>query len=89
MKKAETTTKNTRSVIVQSTKNCNYAQARYKLANALVGATGYGLTKNFENEISLLPVTYSASKYTQFLDNWGTVSLIIIGSILRLIIIMP
>ncbi|XP_064404273.1 uncharacterized protein LOC135349653 isoform X2 [Halichondria panicea] len=72
MQRAQASTTTSHSVIVQETKNCNYAQTRYKLANALSGAHGYELTENFKNAIRLLPSTYSAREYTQFLDNWGT-----------------
>ena len=41
----------------------NYGQARYKLTNALSGASGYSLTENFKNAVRLLPSTYSENKY--------------------------
>ena len=74
MEKASETTEKKRSVVVQKTKICNYGQARYELANALSNVNGYDLTEDFKNAIRLLPSTYSASEYTQFLDDWGTVS---------------
>ena len=74
MEQASETTEKKRSVVVQKTKICNYGQARYELANALSGVDGYDLTEDFKNAIRLLPSTYSASEYTQFLDDWGTVS---------------
>ena len=74
MEQASETTEKKRSVVVQKTKICNYGQARYEIANALSGVNGYDLTEDFKNAIRLLPSTYSASEYTQFLDDWGTVS---------------
>ena len=74
MEQASETTEKKRSVVVQKTKICNYGQARYEMANALSGVDGYDLTEDFKNAIRLLPSTYSASEYTQFLDDWGTVS---------------
>ena len=38
MESAKVSTQNSQSVIVQETNICNYAQTRYKLANALSGA---------------------------------------------------
>ncbi len=69
MQRAKASTKASRSVIVQTTQICNYAQTRYKLANALSGTQGYELETDFKNAVRLLPSTYSASKYTQFLDS--------------------
>jgi len=74
MRQARETTQNQRSVVVQKTRICNYGQARYKLANALSGASGYSLTDDFKSAVRLLPSTYSVSKYMGFLDDWGTVS---------------
>ena len=74
MRRARETTQNQRSVVVQKTRICNYGQARYKLANALQGASGYSLTENFKNAVRLLPSTYSVPRYMGFLDDWGTVS---------------
>ena len=75
MQEAKQKTENSKKVVVQKTKICNYGQARYKLANALRGTPGYDLTDDFKNAIRLLPSQYSAREYTQFLDSWGTVSL--------------
>ena len=74
MQQAQETTEMRSSVVVQKTEICNRGQARYELANALSGVSGYDLTDDFKNAIRLLPSTYSASEYTQFLDDWGTVS---------------
>lgn len=74
MQRARETTEQKKSVVVQKTKICNYGQVRYSLANARSGVPGYKLTDEFKNAIKLLPSTYSATKYTEFLDNWGTVS---------------
>lgn len=78
MKRASQVTKNSHSVIVQVTKTCNYAQTRYKLPSALSGRDGFKLTNDFKAAVSHLPTVYSARAYTQFLDNWGTVSLLIL-----------
>ena len=69
MRQAREMTENRRSVVVQKTRICNYGQARYKLTNALSGASGYSLTENFKNAVRLLPSTYSANKYMGFLDD--------------------
>ena len=74
MDQVQETTENQERVIVQRTRICNYGQARYKLANALLGERGYSLTENFKNTIRLLPSNYSVYHYTRFLDDWGTVS---------------
>ena len=76
MTRARETTENQRSVVVQKTRICNYGQARYKLASALSGASGYSLTEEFKNAIRLLPSTYTEQNYMRFLDDWGTVSLL-------------
>lgn len=62
-------------VVVQNTTICNYGQARYQLTNALSGVDGFILTEEFKNAVRLLPSSYSAPEYTEFLDDWGTVSL--------------
>ena len=74
MRQAHETTENQKSVVVQKTRICNYGQARYKLANALSGASGYSLTDNFQHAVRLLPSNYSVQEYMGFLDDWGTVS---------------
>ena len=74
MQRASEATEKKKSVVVQKTEICNYGQARYNLANALTGVEGYTLTDNFKNAVKLLPSTYSVVEYTQFLDDWGTVS---------------
>lgn len=74
MKQASDVTKKSHSVIVQVTKTCNFAQARYKLPSALSGRSGFKLTDDFKAAVNHLPTTYSARAYTQFLNNWGTVS---------------
>ena len=74
MRQAQEETENRRSVVVQKTRICNYGQARYKLANALQGASGYSLKENFKNAVRLLPSNYSVQEYMGFLDDWGTVS---------------
>ena len=74
MRQACETTENRRSVVVQKTRICNYGQARYKLVNALSGASGYSLTDNFQHAVRLLPSNYSVQEYMEFLDDWGTVS---------------
>ena len=74
MRQARETTQNRRSVVVQKTRICNHGQVRYKLANALQGASGYSLTEEFKNAVRLLPLTYTERKYMGFLDDWGTVS---------------
>ncbi len=76
MKEAKATTEQSRSVIVQDTMICNYAQTRYKLASALSGQAGYELASDFMYAVKLLPKTYSEQAYTRFLDDWGTVSCI-------------
>ena len=75
MQEAKEKTENSRKVVVQKTKICNYGQARYKLATALSGTPGYDLTEDFKHAVRLLPSQYSAREYTLFLDSWGTVSL--------------
>ena len=75
MRQVCATTQNRRSVVVQRTVICNYGQARYKLANALQGASGYSLTEEFKNAVRLLPSTYTVRNYMGFLDDWGTVSI--------------
>lgn len=67
-------TRSSRSVVVQKMKIDNYGEFRYKMANALVNTTGYDLTTEFQNAVTLLPLDYSISEYAQFLDDWGTVS---------------
>ena len=67
-------TENRRSVIVQKTRTCSYGEVRYKLASALSGVATYGLTDDFKHAIRRLPAHYSVNEYTQFLDDWGTVS---------------
>ena len=74
MSQAREKTENQQSVIVQKTRTCYYGQARYKLANARRGESGYSLTTDFKNAIRNLSSSYVAADYTQFLDNWGTVS---------------
>ena len=74
MTRARETTENRRSVVVQKTRICNYGQARYKLASALSGASGYSLTDEFKHAVRLLPSTYTVRNYMGFLDDWGTVS---------------
>ena len=74
MRQACETTENRRSVVVQKTRICNYGQARYKLASALSGASGYSLTEEFKHAVRLLPSNYSVQEYMEFLDDWGTVS---------------
>ncbi len=61
-------------VVVQTNTICNMGTVRYRLANALNGQARYTLTDEFKNAIRLLPLTYDAIQYTQFLDYWGTVS---------------
>ena len=73
-------TENERSVVIQDTTICNYGEVRYKTANALNNTPGYDLTSEFMNAVRPLPSAYSEAHYMQFLDDWGTVSkLIIIG----------
>lgn len=74
MSQAHERTQNRQSIVVQTNKICNYGQARYHLASALSGASGYSLHEDFKHAVRLLPSTYSASEYMQFLDDWGTVS---------------
>ena len=64
------------SVIVQKTRICTYGETSYKLASALNGANGPGfdLGDDFKNAVRLLPLTYSVNDYTEFLDDWRTVS---------------
>ena len=74
MARASEVTDERSSVIVQQTEVCNYGQVRYNLASALGSGKGYDLTTDFKNAVKNLPSTYSKSEYTEFLDNWGTVS---------------
>ena len=74
MDRMKQTTENQRSVVIQKTRICNYGQARYKIENALANQNGYDLTTEFKSAVSLLPTSYSANHYIQFLDEWGTVS---------------
>ena len=74
MQRAQEVTQKKKSVVVQKTQICNYGQARYNLASALMGMDGYTLTDGFKSAIRLLPPTYSLEVYSQFLDDWGTVS---------------
>ena len=75
MKQASETMEKRKSVIIQNTEISQLGEVSYNMASALIGAPGYDLTDEFKNAIRLLPSTYSAEKYTQFLDEWGTVSL--------------
>ena len=61
-------------VVVQTNTICNMGTIRYELANALLGKDRYTLSDEFKNAIRLLPPIYDAVKYTEFLDDWGTVS---------------
>lgn len=74
MREIRDRTENRRSVIVQKPRTCSYEEVRYKLASALSRVPRYNLTDDFKNAIRLLPAHYSVNEYTQFLDNWGTVS---------------
>ena len=74
MEEARETTEEESSVVVQHTVICNYGNVRYKLATALNGVSGYDLTDDFKYAVKLLPSSYSAEEYTEFLDDWGTVS---------------
>ena len=74
MTSVQETTKNERRVTIQKSNICNYGRARYRLANAVQGESGYTLSENFKNAIRSLPSSYSATEYTQFIDDWGTVS---------------
>lgn len=71
MTQARQTTESRRSVIVQKNRICNHGRVRYQLTNA---NGEYALTHDFKNAIRQLPMSYSVSEYTQFLDDWGTVS---------------
>lgn len=61
-------------IVVQTNTVCNMGTVRYRVSNALVGENRYTLSDEFKNAIRLLPLTYDAVKYTQFLNDWGTVS---------------
>lgn len=74
MKNVRNATEQQHSCIVQKTRTCSYGEVRYKLASALIGANGYTLTEEFKNAVRLLPLNYSQEAYTQFIDDWGTVS---------------
>ena len=74
MQQASEETVKKSSVIVQKTRICTYGETRYKLASALSGANGFDLDNDFKNAVRLLPSTYSVNDYTEFLDDWGTVS---------------
>ena len=74
MQRVEQTTKNTKNIVVQSTKICNYGRVSYNLDNAKQGVSGYTLTETFKNAVRNLPSSYDAVEYTQFIDSWGTVS---------------
>ena len=69
------------NVVVQKNWICNYGQARYKLANALDGTSGYSLTREFVNAVGHLPTSYSVTRYTEFLDDWGTVSCLLVRAV--------
>ena len=74
MAKAEENTQKQKRVIIQKSQICNYGRARYLFENAVAGVEGYKLSESFKSAIMNLPDNYDQQSYTQFIENWGTVS---------------
>lgn len=55
---------------------CNRGTARYRLDLARIDK--YSVTKDFAAAVCALPVTYQRSSYGRFIDNWGTVCVLIL-----------
>ena len=78
MKKAEEKTKNRKHVVIQETKICNLGSVRYKDELITDNVDPYLLSQGFKYAVQNLPQSFS-SKYEQtaymnFIENWGTVS---------------
>jgi len=71
--KQETTTKH--KVFFEKKKVCNVGTARYLLALAQVDK--YSVTNAFAAAVCHLPVAYDQGAYRIFIDNWGTVSILL------------
>ena len=54
---------------------CNNGTARYLLD--LARTEKYQVTRDFAAAVCNLPVTYQQSYYVSFIENWGTVSMLI------------
>lgn len=58
---------------------CTSGAARYKLA--LSQGTHYGISDEFAASVCKLPLNYDQSVYKQFIEDWGTVSLLRVMSL--------
>lgn len=74
MSEVEKKTKDSREVIVQETRICNYGSVRYKDELVFGGSNPYVLSEGFKNDVKKLPSTLSTNAYRKFIENWGTVS---------------
>ena len=74
MEQVEAMTANSKRIIIQKNKICNYGTARYLYENAVAREKGYTLSKSFQNYVKYqLPSTYHKRDYMKFIQDWGTV----------------
>lgn len=79
MKDVKRKTEKEKSIIIQKNQLCNYGTVRYMTENALEPEnTMYNLSTSFKNAVLyVLPTRYNESVYMQFIEDWGTVSILL------------